>query len=60
MEWICGLGLPVALVAVAARRRRPLVAVSPFESISTLHTSLLRKRKRRVTAALLAASDLLR
>jgi hypothetical protein len=60
MVWIYGLGLSMAVLPLFSRRGRALVAVTPNEPISNLHSSLAKRRSKVEVAALQAASDFLR
>jgi hypothetical protein len=60
MLWLLAVVVLVLVVPRLVRRRRELVPISPWESISTLHTDRSKKTTGATKAALAAATQLLR
>jgi hypothetical protein len=60
MLWLLAVVVLVLVAPRLARRRRDLVPIFPWESISTLHTDRSKKTSDATRAALAAATQLLR
>ena len=60
MAWVIGLVVLVFVLPQIVRRRREIVAIFPWQPISTLNSALARKTSKERKAALDAATSLLR